>query len=290
MYCERVVHPAHVPLQPEPQTAAVGRPGHALPGGGLLGDGDDAGAAAVHRRVHLLQERHRVQVLPAAVARSASTARVPRSSRGRASTRRRPPAGRRHGTPRTSKRRSPPGSCAPPSARSRTRACPSPGARPAAESPGSYSGSPSNRANAQSSLGKCAGTQSTITPIPARCSASTRYLKSSGRAESGGRRVEAGDLVAPGAAEGVLGDRHELHMGEAEVADVSRQQLGELTVRQPWSPGGQMDLVDGERRLVHRDRRPGAPSTPGPPTRSARRARSTRWPAAPRCAGPSGRP
>lgn len=44
----------------------------------------------------------------------------------------------------------------------------------------SYSGLPSNRASAHSSFGKCAGTQSTITPMPARCSASTRKRKSSG--------------------------------------------------------------------------------------------------------------
>ncbi len=47
-------------------------------------------------------------------------------------------------------------------------------------SPGSYSGSPSNRARAQSSFGKCAGTQSMITPMPARWQASTKNRKSSG--------------------------------------------------------------------------------------------------------------
>ncbi|CAM5599782.1 hypothetical protein SGRIM119S_08550 [Streptomyces griseorubiginosus] len=52
------------------------------------------------------------------------------------------------------------------------------------QSPGSYRGSHSNRANAQSSLGKWAGTQSMITPMPARCRASTRNLKSSGEVPS----------------------------------------------------------------------------------------------------------
>ena len=38
----------------------------------------------------------------------------------------------------------------------------------------SYSGVPSKRASAHSSFGKCAGTQSTMTPMPAWWSRSTR--------------------------------------------------------------------------------------------------------------------
>ncbi len=44
----------------------------------------------------------------------------------------------------------------------------------------SYSGWPSNCASAKASFGKCAGTQSTMTPMPARCSESMRNLRSSG--------------------------------------------------------------------------------------------------------------
>src|SRR5688572_20814464 len=88
------------------------------------------------------------------------------------------------------------------------------------------------------------------TPMPARCSASTRNRKSSGVPGRG--RVEAGDLVAPGAAEGMLGDRHQLDVREAQLPDVRGELFGQLTVRQTRSPGGEMDLVDGERRLVGR--------------------------------------
>ncbi len=70
-------------------------------------------------------------------------------------------------------------------------------------------------------------------------------------AQPRGRRVEAGDLVTPGAVEGVLGDRHQLDVGEAEVLDVRGKLLGELPVVQPGAPGRQMHLVHRERRLVH---------------------------------------
>ena len=63
---ERVVHPAHVPLEAEPEAAQVHRPGDARPGGGLLGDHHDPGHALVAGGVDLLQERDRVEVLPPA--------------------------------------------------------------------------------------------------------------------------------------------------------------------------------------------------------------------------------
>ncbi|COW10255.1 Uncharacterised protein [Mycobacterium tuberculosis] len=64
---ERVVHPAHVPLHRKAQAANVGRAGHPRPRRGLLGDGDDSRRDLVRRGVHLLQELHCFQVLPAAV-------------------------------------------------------------------------------------------------------------------------------------------------------------------------------------------------------------------------------
>ena len=204
------------------------------------------------RGVHLLEEGDRVQVLPAAVLVRRPLARARASSRGRASRRRRRPAGRRCGTPRTSTRRWRPGSCAPPCGRSRTPASPSRGARPASGSSCSYSVRPSNSASAHSSRGKCAGTQSMITPMPGPVQRVDQVLEVVGGAEPGGRRVEAGDLVAPGAAEGMLGDRHQLDVREAQVRHVRGQLLGQLTVRQPWPPGRQMDLVHRERRLVDR--------------------------------------
>ena len=60
---ERVVHPAHVPLEPEPQAARGGRLGHARPGGRLLRDRHDAGHPAVDGRIHLLDEGDGLEVL-----------------------------------------------------------------------------------------------------------------------------------------------------------------------------------------------------------------------------------
>ncbi len=59
----------------------------------------------------------------------------------------------------------------------------------------------------------------------------------------------------------MLGDRHELDVGEAEFVDVGGEFDGELTVRQALPPGGEMDLVDREGRLVDRGLRP--PREPG---------------------------
>ena len=64
---ERVVHPAHVPLEAETQAADVGRPGDTRPGRRLLGDRDDTGSALVAGGVDLLQERDRLEVLASAV-------------------------------------------------------------------------------------------------------------------------------------------------------------------------------------------------------------------------------
>ena len=58
-------------------------------------------------------------------------------------------------------------------------------------------------------------------------------MKSCGRAVAGGRREEAGHLVAPRRIERVLGDRHQLDVGEAAAADVRGQLGGELAVAEP---------------------------------------------------------
>ena len=64
---ERVVHPAHVPLQAEAEAARVGGPGDAGPRRRLLRDHHGAGDPLVDRGVDLLQEGHRFEVLAPAV-------------------------------------------------------------------------------------------------------------------------------------------------------------------------------------------------------------------------------
>ena len=64
---ERVVHPAHVPLEVEAQPALGGGSRHRRPGGRLLGGHQHAGLVAVGDLVQLPQEADRLEVLAPAV-------------------------------------------------------------------------------------------------------------------------------------------------------------------------------------------------------------------------------
>ena len=64
---QRVVHPAHVPLEREAQAAEVRRPRDAGPGGRFLGDRQHARVLQVDLLVELLEEVDRFEVLAAAV-------------------------------------------------------------------------------------------------------------------------------------------------------------------------------------------------------------------------------
>ena len=73
-----------------------------------------------------------------------------------------------------------------------------------------------------------------------------------GRAVARGRREQADRLVAPGAIVGMLRDRQQLEVGEAQLARIGHQGLGQLAVAQPapavlLAPGAQVDLVDADR-------------------------------------------
>ena len=72
-----------------------------------------------------------------------------------------------------------------------------------------------------------------------------------GTAEAARGREQTSRLVAPRAVEGMLADRQELDMGEAHVARVGRQFLGQLAIAEPTAafvrptpPRSQMHLVD----------------------------------------------
>ena len=62
-----------------------------------------------------------------------------------------------------------------------------------------------------------------------------------------GRGVVAGDLVAPGAAEGVLGHGQKLHVGEAVFHQVGHELLGQGGVVGALLPGADVALVDAHR-------------------------------------------
>jgi hypothetical protein len=53
---KRVVHPAHVPLEAEAESAEVRRARDLRPGGGFLGDGDDAGMFGVDDVIEMTEE------------------------------------------------------------------------------------------------------------------------------------------------------------------------------------------------------------------------------------------
>ena len=72
------------------------------------------------------------------------------------------------------------------------------------------------------------------------------------RSEARRRRVVAGDLVAPRAVERVLGHRQQLNVGEPERPAVRDELLGSLPVAQPRAvvvahPGAEVDLVGRHR-------------------------------------------
>mmetsp|Transcript_28476 Transcript_28476/g.53356 ORF Transcript_28476/g.53356 Transcript_28476/m.53356 type:complete len:602 (+) Transcript_28476:712-2517(+) len=64
---QRVVHPAHVPLEAKAKAAVVYRGADARKGGGFLGDGDHAGHLTIGHRVGALQETDGLVILAAPV-------------------------------------------------------------------------------------------------------------------------------------------------------------------------------------------------------------------------------
>ncbi len=64
---EGVVHPAHIPLEAKPQATEEGGTGDPGKGGGLLSDGHGVGVLAVHLLVGPLQEADRLVVVVAAI-------------------------------------------------------------------------------------------------------------------------------------------------------------------------------------------------------------------------------
>ena len=71
-----------------------------------------------------------------------------------------------------------------------------------------------------------------------------------GGTETGVDRIVAGDLIAPGAGERVLGQWHELHVGEAFLLDVVHELLGQVAVGQSLPPAAGVHLIDGDRAIM----------------------------------------
>ena len=243
---ERVVHPAHVPLEAEAQAAEVRGPRDARPGRRLLGDRDDSREVPVDRRVHLLQERHRVEVLPAAVdvrqplPLGAGVVQVEHRGDGVDAQ----PVDvelvepvQRVGDEEVAHllaaevehERAPVGLLAPARVCVLVQRC-------AVE------------------LRQCPLVAREVRGHPVDDHAVAVLVQVVdepaevvGGAEPRGRRVVRGDLVAPRPAERVLGDRQQLDVGEAGLVEVVDELLGHLAVAQPRPPRAEVHLVDAHR-------------------------------------------
>ena len=124
---------------------------------------------------------------------------------------------------------------------------PQSGCAPRRGSSCSYSAVPSNRASAHSSRGKCAGTQSSSTPMPGRVERVDERPEVVRSAERRLRREVAADLISPRRRVRMLHHRHQLDVREAELGHVRHELLGEIPPREPLAPRAGVHLVDGER-------------------------------------------
>ena len=246
-----VVHPAHVPLQAEAEATEIGRPRHHRPGGRFLGDQLHVGVLAVGQFVELAQEADRLQVLAAAVAVGdplAFLARVVEVEHRRDAV---------HAQAVEVV-------FVEPHQRAREQE------RAHLVAPVVEDGRVPFRVEALARVGMLVqvgaveagqavrvGREVRRHPVEDHADARAvqgidEGLEVLRRAVARGRREVARRLVAPGAVERVLGDRHQLDVGEAQARDVVGEQEGRAAVveQRPVRaapPRAEMHLVGGDR-------------------------------------------
>ena len=246
---QRVVHPAHVPLEAESQTAEVRGSRDARPRGRLLGDHDDAGGALVRRGIGLLDEGDCLEVLAPAVHVGAPLAVLARvvevEHRGDSID-----------------------------AQAVDVELLEPVRRVGDEEVAHLAAPEVEHVGAPVGLLAAAGVgvlvergavEARQRPLvlgevrrhPVEDDADARLVEPVdevtelvGGPEARGWCVVRRDLVAPARRVGVLGDRHQLDVGEAELADVGRQLVGELGVGETRAPRPEMHLVGRHRGVV----------------------------------------
>ena len=256
---ERVVHPAHVPLQAEAETAQVHRPGDPRPRRGFLRDGDDAWHPPVDDRVHLLQEGNGVEVLPAAVLVGQPLAFLARVVEVEHRGNRVDPQPvdvkllqpvRGVGDQKVLDLVAPEVE----DVRAPVHLLAAAGISVLVE-----------RRPVEAGEGEVVLGEMRRDPVDDHADAGLvqpvdEVAQFVGRAEPRRGRVVRRDLIAPGAAEGMFGYWQELHVRVAEPADVLDQLFGEFLVRKPLPPRAQVHLVDrhggGVRRPLAAGRHP----------------------------------
>ena len=174
------MHPAQVPLEAEAEATEMDGPRHSGEGGRLLGDHLDVGVVGVDAGVELAQEVDGLEVLPApdGVGQPlALLARVVEVDHGRHGVD--PQAvGVVGGKPVLGRGGEEAAHLVAPVVED--EALPVRMEARAAGSACSYKWVPSKRPRAKSSAGKCEGTQSRMTPMPAQCRRSMSAMRSCG--------------------------------------------------------------------------------------------------------------
>ncbi|MBG9885398.1 hypothetical protein ABE10_02110, partial [Bacillus toyonensis] len=240
-----VVHPPHVPFEAEAESGVVGRRGDPGEARGLLGDHEDPGVAAIGRGVHLLEEADRLQVLSTAVhvrlPFAVATRVIQIEHRGNGIHAQsvdmeflEPVEGVRDeevphlGAPVVEDQRPPVLVLA----ASRIRVL--------------VDGFPVETREGEGVLREVAGNPVQDDPDARLMETVDEIAEVVRLAVPVGRGVIAADLIAPGAAEGVLGYGHELHVREAGRVDMSDELVRKGPVAQAWFPGAEVHLVHRE--------------------------------------------
>ncbi len=252
---ERVVHPAHVPLEAEAKSADRCRARHHRPRGRLFGKRGGGGKIAEHHLVHALEERGRFEILDAAVlvgyplALAAAVVAVDHRGDGV------------DPEPVDAVALAPEGRVGQQEICDLAAAVVVDQRVPVHVPAFARVDVLVKRGAIEASEAMGIGGEMAGHPVDHHLDAELMRAidegaKLVGCAEAAVRGIEADRLVAPRPVERMLGDRHQLDVGEAHVAHVGQQVLGQLRIAEiavgvAALPGAEMDLVDRDRFVGH---------------------------------------
>ena len=253
---QRVMHPAHVPLEPEAQAAMGGGPGDPRPGGRLFCDRDDPGDPFVDRRVGLLQQLNGLEVLAAPmdvrVPLPVLTGVVQVDHRGHGINSQAVNVELLEPVDRVGHQEVPHlRTTEVEDVRAPVRLVAAPRIRVLVQSLAVKAG------EGEGILGEMRRNPVEQDANPVAVHGVHEVPEVIGRTEAGRWRVVARDLIAPGRTVGMFHHRHQLDMGEAKVLDVVDQVLGKAAIALALTPGAEMDLIDAHGSVVRVGRRTG---------------------------------
>ncbi len=286
---QRVVHPAHVPLEAEAQAAVLHAPGHTRPGRGFLRDHHDPGLAPIGVRIHRLNEVDGLEVLVAAelvrdpLPLVAGVVEI--EHRGHA-VHPQPVdvelvepvvgVGDQEALHLVAAEVEDVGAPVRMPAQARIFVLVQRGAVEPLQRPRVGGEVPGDPVDDHADTGFVQG----VDQVP-------ELVR---RSEAGDGREVAGDVVAPGTLVRMLGGGHQLHVGVALPADVLHQLVGQFEVGETTTPRTQVHLVDADRLLVLLLQARGSTATVRRSRRTGSCRRSRRCAAQPRRTGRTGQP